>query len=237
MSPEGNDLDALTARSKAYSPSRLDIEALQRHVLEQAPPRREPLRQKMSLATRLAAVGASRTVVLVGLAGLVGAGIFHYRREISSETAVSREGLQEGDPSPARGPVNGWAPTRGNAPANTTTPAGDVHVELDALDVRALPEAPESSSTRIPITTPHAGDAEANPEVTLLRRAQRELAMHPDEALRLADSHQVRYPASMLAQERDWIAIQALSRLRRTREAAARAAQFHSQYPRSPYGQ
>ncbi len=73
------------------------------------------------------------------------------------------------------------------------------------------------------------------PEVDFLRRAQAALASSPSEALKMADDHPSAYPRGVLAQEREVIAIDALTRLGRRREADLRAAAFRSNFPRSAH--
>lgn len=70
-------------------------------------------------------------------------------------------------------------------------------------------------------------------EAELLQRARSALGLSPREALDLARSHERRYPAGLLAEEREVIVINALKRLGREQEACARAARFVSAHPRS----
>ena len=72
-------------------------------------------------------------------------------------------------------------------------------------------------------------------EVSLLGRAQQALASDPNAALALTDEHARHYPAGVLRQEREFIAIQALHRLGRRSEAAARADEFLSRFPDSAH--
>ena len=51
----------------------------------------------------------------------------------------------------------------------------------------------------------------------------------------MADDHPSVYPRGILAQEREVIAIDALARLGRRREAALRAEAFRSAFPRSAH--
>jgi hypothetical protein len=73
-------------------------------------------------------------------------------------------------------------------------------------------------------------------ELTLVDRAQEELSRDPESALAHAREHEQRFPMGMLAQEREVIAIDALLRLGRRREAESRALRFHAQYPQSAHG-
>ena len=72
-------------------------------------------------------------------------------------------------------------------------------------------------------------------EIPLLERANRVLAETPAQALALAEEHQHRFPASVMDQEREIIAITALARLGRAAEARERAVRFSHQHPNSVY--
>jgi hypothetical protein len=72
-------------------------------------------------------------------------------------------------------------------------------------------------------------------EADLLGSAQRALATSPGRALSLAGEHARRFPGGLLSQEREVLAIEALSRLGRTAEAKARAQRFLRTFPRSAH--
>lgn len=67
-------------------------------------------------------------------------------------------------------------------------------------------------------------------EAELLERAQAALSKRPSAALALTREHKRRFPRGALVQEREVIAIEALSRLGQSREASARAAEFERRY-------
>jgi hypothetical protein len=74
-------------------------------------------------------------------------------------------------------------------------------------------------------------------ELALVNEAQEALAARdPARALAQAREHELRFRDGMLAQEREVIAIDALLRLGRRREAESRALRFHAQYPQSAHG-
>ncbi len=77
--------------------------------------------------------------------------------------------------------------------------------------------------------------APASSEVELLKEARRALSSDPERALGLTRRYGAEYPHGTYAQERDFIAISALARLRRDAEAQARADAFRARYPRSAY--
>lgn len=101
---------------------------------------------------------------------------------------------------------------------------------------------PEPGAGAAPAPSPsagaHASGAAARPaesEAELLERARAALASTPARALALTEQVRTRFPAGVLAQEREVIAIEALKRLGRSDEAARRAADFARRYPGSAY--
>jgi hypothetical protein len=95
------------------------------------------------------------------------------------------------------------------------------------------PDPSESTTAELPESADFA-DTEAN-ESTLLGRAEQLLASNPSAALGLTDQHAKSFPTGALAQEREFIAIQALVALGRRDEAVARAARFRSSFPASAH--
>jgi hypothetical protein len=72
-------------------------------------------------------------------------------------------------------------------------------------------------------------------ELELLGRARSALGSEPASALAIADEAAARFPSGDLAQEREVIAIDALTRLGRIAEAQSRAAAFYERFPASAY--
>jgi hypothetical protein len=72
-------------------------------------------------------------------------------------------------------------------------------------------------------------------ELALVRKAQDALRSTPAAALSLADELAARFPAGVLSQEREVIAIEALIELRRPDEARARAARLLGAVPGTAY--
>ena len=68
-----------------------------------------------------------------------------------------------------------------------------------------------------------------------MKEARRVLSSDPERALLLTRRYGAEYPRGTYAQERDFIAISALSRLGRRAEAQARGDAFRARYPRSAY--
>jgi hypothetical protein len=119
------------------------------------------------------------------------------------------------------------APTVTALPAPSSAPSTTPSSSLSA--------AP-SSSARVnagpgsaPIEAPKAS------ELDLMRDAKAALAVDPNQALSILNRHARLYPAGVLAQEREVLAIDALLRLGRKHEASARAARFSSNYPASAH--
>jgi hypothetical protein len=97
-------------------------------------------------------------------------------------------------------------------------------------------ESPEpATSSRLPTGAAAFPDTEDTSEVAILNRAQRIVARDPAGALSLAEDHARRFPSGALAQEREFIAIEALLGLGRRAEASARAAQFRAAFPGSAH--
>ena len=70
-------------------------------------------------------------------------------------------------------------------------------------------------------------------EVRTLERAQDALASDPKKALSLCNDDVIIFPHGALAQEREVIAIDALTRLGKMSDAKARAKKFENDYPSS----
>jgi hypothetical protein len=83
------------------------------------------------------------------------------------------------------------------------------------------------------VAAPAEGRTES--ELELLRRARDALPSDPAAALSIADVDRARFPSGPLAQEREVIAIDALTRLGRGSEARSRAKDFFDAFPSSAY--
>ena len=73
----------------------------------------------------------------------------------------------------------------------------------------------------------------ADEELELLQAAMS--AATPNEALTLVEQHVTRFPSSSLAQEREVLAVQALSKLGRSADARTRADAFKERWPTSTH--
>lgn len=75
----------------------------------------------------------------------------------------------------------------------------------------------------------------ASGEFALIQRAQAALPSDPALALAIADEHARAFPAGELTQEREVVAVEALSRLGRRAEAKRRASALLERFPSTPY--
>jgi hypothetical protein len=120
------------------------------------------------------------------------------------------------------------APIVNRAPRASAAPSPEIATQETAPRVELAP-APAG----YPETAP---SAPSESEVSLLSRAQEALSRDPARALDLVRDHERKFDAGLLVQEREVIAVEALARLGRTKEAEARAAAFHARFPRSAHG-
>ncbi len=124
--------------------------------------------------------------------------------------------------------------------APSIAPAPPPAVSAEAL----LPPAPVVAVESLPSVTPPARARAVAPppapectgEIELLDRADAALrAGDANRALSLTREHSERCPGGAFVQERERIAIDALSRLGRHGEMRARAASFEARFPSSPH--
>jgi hypothetical protein len=115
-------------------------------------------------------------------------------------------------------------PTRPAVPSSRPLPSTTTR---DAIG-RATTTAASSSQ---PIVPPEALPRESEPRA--LARAQDTLRSNPSEALAICNEIARTFPRGALGQEREVIAIEALTRLGRTSEATSRAEQFATSFPKS----
>jgi hypothetical protein len=190
----------------------------------------------------------------VGLAALVGMGaawssVQGYR---IYEQFVERAVVEEPPPmQTVKSRPGGAAPVA--APSLRASPGPDpspsIVVEADPV-VAMPPVGARSESSSFIISTkprfvprpalavqpPNVPTAPPPPvEEDLLERAVQALRRDPTEALTLADEHARIFAGGRLAQEREVVAIQALSKLARPDAAGARAKRFLQLYSNSPY--
>lgn len=104
----------------------------------------------------------------------------------------------------------------------------------------AEPPAPSAApppvvSVRPPPPIPRTAESDPVEEHALLAEARRTLGSSPAAALDLVQRHQQRFPRGELGLEREFLRIQALSRLGRSSEARAAGERFLRSFPRSAY--
>jgi hypothetical protein len=119
------------------------------------------------------------------------------------------------------------APTSDDSatPIASAPPPSIVAVPTSAA--QAPPAPPKSAASPSTSAAPNDG--------ALLLEARRALNGSPSEALALTQQHAKLFPKSALSAERESIAIDALSRLGRCKEAASRADRFLVAFPGSPH--
>lgn len=129
------------------------------------------------------------------------------------------------------------APSQVEPAPEGQTPPATVLPETPAVDVsQAGAEASLAAREPAPKTQATLGPSKAPPsELRLLTQARDQLGKNPQQSLALCREHQRRYPQGQLAQEREVLMIEALTRLRRDQEASQRRNQFGKTFPDSPH--
>jgi hypothetical protein len=133
--------------------------------------------------------------------------------------------VQPSSPQTEKPMVAPRAAGRGQPPKDAAPAAPEATVH------HAAPSSVEPSSD--PRPAPPA--APLSSEVELLKQARDSISSNPDRALLLTRRHRAEFPFGAYAQERDFIAVSALSRLGRSAEAKSLAENFRRRYPRSAY--
>ncbi len=131
--------------------------------------------------------------------------------------------------------ARGGAPTAAPAP-EAPPPAPEAPPPAAAAARREAPR-----NTRPAVPAPEAIAAVDNDDLVresnLVDKSRAALAQDPEAALAALDRHQTDFPKGRLAEEREFIAIRALTRLGRADEARARAAAFVARYPSSSFAE
>jgi hypothetical protein len=194
-----------------------------------------------------AAATATKVVValaLLALGGAVGSWLTSRGAEgspaggsaapVSGGAAASGEGLPSA--APAAGSGEGLPGALPAAASGEGLPSAPPAVQATAP---ARPRPPEARATRPAPPPAAAPEAPASPasagdeELELLQAAMS--APTSAQSLALVEQHVARFPASALAQEREVLAVQALSSLGRREEARTRAASFRERWPTSTH--
>jgi hypothetical protein len=100
-----------------------------------------------------------------------------------------------------------------------------------------LPIAPPAPSAPRPppSAAPSTASESSETELAFLQRAQDALGSHPDQTLALCAEHPRRFPHGVLGEEREVLAIDALTRLGQRGAAEERARRFLATYPTSAH--
>ena len=132
------------------------------------------------------------------------------------------------EPAPVAPAATANEPVLRQPPATTAKTEHLAHLrDRDRDTVHRAPIAaptPEGSTERAP-----------SDEFALLRAARQAIGDRPDRALALTNQHARLFPAGMLSQERETIAVEALAKLGRASQAQTRAHEFLAAHPDSPY--
>lgn len=156
---------------------------------------------------------------IVGVVAIAGWGAYGWRPGVAPQVLPH---ASHAAPAPGE-------QTLAPAPANTAVPA-TVTPEPNV----ALLRSPTVLANNGRPVGRHAGLAPPGTELELLRAAEAVLRDAPLAALARTDDHLRAYPAGLLAQERELLAIDALVRLGRRAPAEERARRFENRYPDSP---
>jgi hypothetical protein len=167
--------------------------------------------------------GAAKTT------GVAAGGLVAKGAAIAAVALVAGGGLWLGTRSEPAPPAPVVAPTgtRSVAPAPPAVRAPAPAVVEEPVVSSDSPEQPAPNSASAPRSGPS--------EVELLRQAQAQLTKDPKRALALTHEHKRRFPDGALAQEREVIAVDALSRLGDGEQAKKRADEFDRRYPDSAH--
>lgn len=215
---------------------------------------------RVAQSTAGAGVGGAASGALwgKGLAVIAGLGIAAaaLRASLPAETTPELPVAPLGEPLPATaateftqgvseiGTAGQIGPELG-APSRTAVPA--VTAFPPAADPTSGAESPSTGSARRQGKTAIAPTPGASPsgsavaadalleEAQSLERVRARLGGDPAGALAALADHQRRFPRGQLGAEREYLTIDALSRLGRRDEARARARAFLARYPSSPY--
>lgn len=79
------------------------------------------------------------------------------------------------------------------------------------------------------------GESRGTSEIALIEAAEAALSVRPQRALELVTAHERAFPRGAFVEEREVIAVDALSRIGRIEAAHARAERFRRQHPESAY--
>lgn len=157
---------------------------------------------------------------------------------VMSSGATTPEVVSTNAPPTGAGETTGLdrAPAANEAKGSATDVAA---VPIDALPSAApkmrAPAASGSTADSNTKAAESAGASTAAAELVLIRRAQDALSSDPARALAIANEHAQAFPRGELTQEREVVAVEALSKLGRKDDALRRANALLRRFPRTPY--
>jgi hypothetical protein len=198
-------------------PSKAELGSLESKLgaLLDAPPAAAPLPGGSGSGN---APALAKLAVLVAVGGLVGTGAWLAARDEAAPPA----------PAPHVVPIEPAPSDTKAAPPPSLEPSAAVERPETAEEVE--PAAPKPTAQRKP------APARTKPsEASLLSQAQQALKKDPKRALALTREHKRLYPQGELSQEREVIAIEALSRLDQKSSAEQKAHEFSEKYPESAH--
>jgi hypothetical protein len=183
---------------------------------------------KATWLARLAEIARTKAGIAVAALAIGGAGggvVGHELGERAAETRAAA--IAQVAPSAPRNPEGNSTPV-----APSAAPSGS------SIDVLALPS---SAPVIAPPLRPHAsaapretGDDDLAAELAFVQMARTALARQNfSAALDATEQHARKFPSGKLVEERESLAIQALTGEGRDAEARARAARFRAMYPHS----
>ncbi|MDF2696071.1 MAG: hypothetical protein K0S65_4454 [Labilithrix sp.] len=144
-----------------------------------------------------------------------------------------------GEATPTPGPVVTQVAVPAPPEVSTVEPPSVAVEALPALPPSQSSEAPARPVTQRPSTSSSSAalrpKARADDEFALIRSAEAALESSPSRALASAEEHARSFPSGQFVQEREVIAVEALTRLGRTDEAKLRANALLLRFPRAPY--
>jgi len=215
-----HDLDA---RAGAEPTPEQEARMLQRiEALQTATERRDP--SALRGAKGLGALGLLGLALLATFAALRPA-----VKRATPERATPREERSEDVRAP-RGADDGIAP---HAPEVEERAPRE---EAPATQPAQRPKRRSVPRARPIDDAPRDGASDPTAELVLLTRARRVLLIDPARSLALIGEHATRYPRGQFAEEREVLAVEALSRAGDHKAARARGESFLRAHPRSAHG-
>lgn len=186
--------------------------------------------------------GAAKLAAVVGLGAAVALGGAAYLGAFSPAAPTSGSAIATASASAsatasanATASASASANAMANAMANASTTTSAMASATAGARAGTAASARVASPASAPSATAERTPEPLEPEATLLGRAQDALRSDPARALALCERHARDYPGALLGQEREVIAVDALTKLGRTAEAKARARRFRDQHPSSSH--